>query len=170
MGRDKAALRLGSRTFLAHIRAEAQRLGLPLRTIRRDLIPRCGPLSGIYTALRTTRADAELFLACDMPFVSVELLEVLLASWRKEDCSVFTDCRGKAGFPFLLPARALPIVERQISNRQFSLQKLAAVLAARLIHPPRAHQSRLLNINAPSDLQTARERWRRVRRSELRDR
>jgi len=161
MGRDKAGLRLGSRTFLAHIQAEAQKLGLPLRTIRRDLIPACGPLSGIYTALRTTRADAELFLACDMPFVSVELLETLLASWRKNQRSLFTLCKGKAGFPFLLPARAWPIVERQISIRQFSLQELAAVLKARLIRPPRAQQSGLLNVNAPADLQTARECWAR---------
>src|SRR5437867_5654697 len=73
MGRDKSRLRLGSKTLLRLIRIEAGELGLPLRVIRRDLIPRCGPLGGVYTALKTSKAEAELFLACDMPFVSAGL-------------------------------------------------------------------------------------------------
>src|SRR4051812_49032994 len=67
MGRDKADLRLGGRTLLGFIRAEARGLGLRLRIIRRDLLPRCGPLGGLYTGLKTSRAEAEIFLACDMP-------------------------------------------------------------------------------------------------------
>src|SRR2546430_17716334 len=75
MGRDKSRLKLGRRTLLGHIRAEAKTLGLPVRVIRRDLVPRCGPLGGIYTALKSTRADGVLFLACDMPFVRAALLK-----------------------------------------------------------------------------------------------
>ena len=73
LGRDKARVRLGRRTLLAHVRRAAKELGLPVRVIRRDLVPRCGPLGGVFTALKTSRADAELFLACDMPFVSASL-------------------------------------------------------------------------------------------------
>src|SRR5213594_4238966 len=72
MGRDKTLLRLGQHTLLRHARLAADGLHLPVRVIRRDLLPRCGPLSGIYTGLKTSHAEAELFLACDMPFVSAE--------------------------------------------------------------------------------------------------
>ena len=78
MGRDKANLRIGGRTLLAHIRSTAKALGLPVRVIRCDLVPRCGPLGGIYTALKTTAADAVLFLACDMPCVTETLLQTVL--------------------------------------------------------------------------------------------
>src|ERR1700733_13460686 len=78
MGKDKARLRLGQRTMLALIRAQARATGLPVRVIRRDAVPRCGPLGGIVAALKTTRVEAVLFLACDMPFVTAELLEWVL--------------------------------------------------------------------------------------------
>ena len=78
MGREKSKLKLGKRTMLGHIRATAKATGLPVRVIRRDSVPRCGPLGGIYTALKSTPAATVLFLSCDMPLVSVELLQKLL--------------------------------------------------------------------------------------------
>src|SRR5947207_3457036 len=89
MGREKAGLRLGSKTLIGRIRTEARKLGLPVRIIRRDLVPRCGPLGGILTALKTSQAEAELFLACDMPFISAELLEDLLDCWKADQRPVF---------------------------------------------------------------------------------
>src|SRR5262245_26810080 len=80
LGRDKARLRLGPRTVLGHVREQARALGLPVRVIRRDRVPRCGPLGGVYTALVTTRADAVLFLACDMPFLTAATMVRL---WRR---------------------------------------------------------------------------------------
>jgi molybdopterin-guanine dinucleotide biosynthesis protein A len=78
MGKDKTRLRLGRRSMLALIRAQARATGLPVRVIRRDAVPRCGPVGGIYSALQTTRAEAVLFLACDMPFVTAELIQWIL--------------------------------------------------------------------------------------------
>jgi hypothetical protein len=56
MGRNKAALRIGRRTLLGVVRDNARRLDLPVRVIRRDLVPRCGPLGGICPAPKTPRA------------------------------------------------------------------------------------------------------------------
>ena len=172
MGMNKASLRLGSKTVSAHIRAEAQKLGLPLRTIRRDLVPRCGPLGGVYTGLKTSEADAELFLACDMPFVSAELLMQLVNCWTAKRGAVFAKGKfrlpssefrarlGEAGFPFLLPVRLLPAVERQISKREFSLQDLARAAKATLLPPLRGRQWELFNVNTQADWQGARKLWR----------
>ena len=71
MGVDKARLRLGGRTLLARVREHAAQLGFRVRVVRKDLVPPCGPLGGIYTAMKRSRADALLFLSCDMPFVTV---------------------------------------------------------------------------------------------------
>ena len=159
MGRDKAHLRLGSKTLLEHIRREARSLGLPVRIIRRDLVPRCGPLGGIYTALKTSRTEAELFLACDMPFVSAALLDrTLLEFDNSAPRPIFTVSRNVAGFPFLLPVRSLAAVEKQILKKQFSLQSLARRLKARLLHPPLEHKDELFNVNTLADWQSARQR------------
>jgi molybdopterin-guanine dinucleotide biosynthesis protein A len=83
MGRDKSRIRLGRRTILGHVRAIAAQLRLPVRVLRRDAVPRCGPLGGIYTALARSRADALLFLACDMPFISTAFLKQMLKMYHR---------------------------------------------------------------------------------------
>ena len=153
MGQDKSRLRLGRRTLLGHIRATAEQLGLPVRVIRRDIVPRCGPLGGVFTALATSRAGAELFLSCDMPFVSVALLRRLLSLSRSGERAVFATGPVEVSFPFIIPVRAVPTVQRQIAARRLPLQSLALVLHARRV---RAGAAELLNINTPADLQMAR--------------
>ena len=151
MGRDKAKLRLGRRTMLGHVRAAAVEMGWPVRVIRRDLVARCGPLGGIYTALKTSRADAELFLACDMPFVSPGLLREISAKLSRSCPATFGVVNGMAGFPFVIWKEALPVIEQQVVQGRFSLQKLAVALNARRVRIPKARQWEVQNINMPED-------------------
>ena len=157
MGRDKARLRLGNRTMLGHIRATAKSTGLPVRMISSDLVPRCGPLGGIFTALKTTRAHAVLFLACDMPFISAGLLTFLASKFRPKESGLFACVNQQAGFPFIIPKNQLSIIEQQIARKEFSLQKLAAVLRARKLRLPPRFAGQLQNINTPADLERARQ-------------
>src|SRR5687768_9364883 len=78
MGSAKARMRLGRRSLLGHVWRTAEGLGVPVRIIRKDLVPRCGPLGGIYTGLKTSANDAEVFLSCDMPFVTDDLLRKVM--------------------------------------------------------------------------------------------
>lgn len=158
MRRDKSRLRLNRRTMLGAIRATAKQLNLPVRVIRRDLKPRCGPLGGIYTALKTTRAEAVLFLACDMPFVSAVLLQRVLENFRPGQSALFVRDGDRVGFPFLLRRSVLPVVINQLARAEFSLQKLATILKAKTIRVPRAMSGELFNINTPADWEKARQR------------
>lgn len=157
MGRDKARLRFGGRSLLGHVRAVAKATGWPVRVIRRDTVPRCGPLGGIYTALKTSEADAELFLACDMPFVSPTLLKELPKHIGSKQDAVFATTDGQPGFPCLLRVTALPVVEQQIQAKQFSVHALAEALPAKLLRLPERRAMELWNINTPQD-------WANVRR------
>jgi len=157
LGRDKAGVRLDGQTLLARAREAAGALGWPVRVIRRDLVPRCGPLGGIYTALKTCEAEAMVFLAVDMPFVSARWLRTVARKSVRSRCAVFTAMGGVAGFPFAIQREALPVVEAQIKRGEYSLQSLARALGAKLAEA--GSQAReLANINTPHDLAAARGR------------
>ena len=161
MGRDKSRLRLGGRTLLAHIRATAKTVGLPHRIIRRDLVAHCGPLGGLYTALVTSRADATLFLSCDMPFVSASLLEMLVRKAKHNETALFVEANGLVGFPLVLFRHtALPVVESQLEKRAFSLQQLIEALRSQTIRLAARQARELFNVNTPEDLRKARAVWR----------
>lgn len=91
MGRDKALLPFAGGVLVEHVAAAVAaaagtatligdpesygHLGFPVLA---DGRPGEGPAGGIETALRHTRADWNLVLACDMPRVSAEFLRHLL--------------------------------------------------------------------------------------------
>lgn len=90
-GRNKAFLKFGEKTFIEH-QVEALRsvfdeviistnspeeyshLNLPIVT---DLIPYRGPLGGIYSGLTRASSFFSFVIACDMPFVNIELIKLL---------------------------------------------------------------------------------------------
>jgi len=161
MGRDKARLRLGANTMVGQIRTTVRRMGWPVRIIRKDLVPRCGPLGGVYTALKTTQGDAVLFLGCDMPFLGIEVLNCLLDEYRPTPQAIFMSHRGRVGFPFVLPQWSIGDVANQIDRREFPLQALAKFLRARIIRTPQRLAPQLRNVNTPAEWESARKLWSR---------
>jgi molybdenum cofactor guanylyltransferase len=159
MGTDKAGLRLGGKSFLTRIRSTAREAGLMVRVIRRDLVTGCGPLGGVHTALRTTQANAVLFLSCDMPFVTGSLLQRLQKRFTAQQAAVFVQ-HEQLGFPFLIRRTALPVVEAQLFAGRFSLNALAQVLnASRLqVHSSQEVQA-LVNVNTPQEYEAAQQFW-----------
>jgi molybdopterin-guanine dinucleotide biosynthesis protein A len=159
MGRDKARLRLRGKTLLRRVRDVAEQTKRPVRIIRHDLVERCGPLGGVYTALKTSSSDSVLFLACDMPFVTVEVMEKIIDLWPPKTGAIFTRAGkgGKAGFPFILRRDLLPTVERLLAERRYSLQTLAARCCAKIYSAPVSCELVLFNVNTPGDWQVARE-------------
>jgi molybdopterin-guanine dinucleotide biosynthesis protein A len=145
--------------MLDQVRRAASTAGWPVRVIRRDRVPQCGPLGGVYTGLTSTTADAVLFLACDMPFVTADLIQFLLEGFSAADIAVFTRARGRAGFPFVVRRVILPVVVRQIEREEFSLQALSKVLRAKVVSPGRKFGPRLRNVNTPDDWRSARKLW-----------
>src|SRR5512143_2118542 len=59
-------------------------LGLPVLP---DLVGNCGPICGLHTALKTTGADWNLVVACDMPGLTAAFLSDLLAAAKQLGCA-----------------------------------------------------------------------------------
>jgi len=157
MGQEKSRLLIDGASLLTHARDSAKELGWPMRVIRRDIISSCGPLSGIYTALKSSQADAEIFLACDMPFVSACLLRRILRGLRPSDQACFATMNRLAGFPFVIRQACVESIAQAIDRGEWSLQALAKTLNARRISIPAAERGAVININTPADLTSARD-------------
>ncbi len=158
MGKDKSQLRLGGLSLLERIAATVSRLGLPARIITEDLIPGCGPLGGVFSGLKTTEARAVLFLSCDMPFITSEVLRRIMVAGGAAQ-AVFTKVSDKRGFPFLIPVQLLPRVEERIRDGALSIQALAAALPSRDVEWPPEVPGPLLNVNTPADWELAKKYW-----------
>lgn len=152
MGRDKSRIRVAGKTLLQHVRAAALATGLPVRTIRTDAVPRCGPLGGVLTGLRRARAGWALFLSCDMPLVTPWLLEELIQQANAQQRPVFVRTERGFGFPLALPVSAQAAVERLIAEGRPSLQRLAPAVAALGRTLPAGRQRELSNANTPAEL------------------
>jgi iron complex transport system ATP-binding protein len=152
MGRPKHAMLLDGSPLIDWSRRIAQGAGLPYRVIDRDLNESRGPISGIQTGLKTTRADAVIFLSCDMPFVRSSTLRRLV----HDGAPAFATANKLAGFPFILPKGA-PI-------EADSLQKLARQLKTKAL-PITSEEA--FNINTPAEFKTAERMLAQFRRATI---
>jgi molybdopterin-guanine dinucleotide biosynthesis protein A len=157
LGKDKTRVRLGRRTLLGHIRTAVSAAGLRAKVQRRDIVPRCGPIGGMYTALKSVTAPAVLFLACDMAFVSPELLVELVATHRRTGRPVFVEQRRRRGFPCIVRRSDLGKIGQLIAAKEWSIQALSRALRAGVFRLPPSRASELLNVNTPEDLALARQ-------------
>jgi molybdopterin-guanine dinucleotide biosynthesis protein A len=97
---------------------------LPSIRVVRDVRPERGSLVGVHTALTTTNGPT-LVLAWDMPFVTSELLSLIVKRGADQPYAVIPE--SAAGFePFcaLYTAACLPFVERAIDEGDFRVTAL----------------------------------------------
>ena len=156
MGRDKSRVRLDGRTMLAIVQKTAKATGFKVRIIRHDLVPRCGPLGGIYSGLKTAKSEAVIFMACDMPFITATIIHHLARfSASHPNSAAFLGTPQGFSFPVVVPRQAIAIVVMQIENKRFSVQSLAKELDATALPCPPEWIATLQNINTPGELAAA---------------
>lgn len=154
MGRDKARIRIRGRSLLGWAKQAAAPLGHPIRVVRRDRVPACGPMGGVLTALEQARsaADVVVFLSCDMPAVTPDLLTRITRAIGPRTRAVFAEFGGQIGFPFAVRTTALEAVRRLHAGGGRSLRRLAESLRARRLRVPLRDGTSLRNLNTPGDL------------------
>jgi molybdopterin-guanine dinucleotide biosynthesis protein A len=159
MGRDKALLPLGSATMVEAIAAKVRNvtgnvtligpvekyahLGLPVVP---DAVENCGPIGGLYTALKVTNSDWNLLVGCDMPDVTEFFLQQLLHE-TDADCIV-PEFNGKLDpLCAVYHRRLLAAAESAIQHKLFKMQDFIATLRTSRwpISAP------LPNMNTPAD-------------------
>ncbi len=164
MGRDKANLPYGGTTLANYIAmlvrdaagtvailGDPERYGQLGFPVYPDLMPHCGPLGGVYTALSVTSKDWNLVVACDMPSISSSILRTLLerASVAQPGCVAAS---GSSGEPEPLCAvyhrRCLPMLKRAIEDKHFRMKDLMEELQAETVN---VASCALANLNTPAE-------------------
>lgn len=169
MGRDKALMPVGGRPVIERVLHRLQGWGDPLVVTNRpeayrhlgvpligDRFPGKGPLAGIHAGLAHSRHRVNLVVACDMPFVSRALADLLFAHLAGDDASVprlgdrphplfavYTkECLGP--LEMSLEAGDLSVIRflRRVRTRFVEREAIAAVADPRLA---------LFNMNEPAD-------------------
>jgi len=188
-GNDKALLPFGGRPLAAHMaervksvcgnatlvgpRARYAHLGLP---IIEDIYPGAGPLGGLHAALSNSRGAWSLVVACDMPYVSFDFLQLLAGIARNSSADAVVPAARTSGFePLcgLYSAACLPDVENDLRAEHYKFLRFLETLLGqgrlRVVTQaewlPYDPQGRLFwNLNTPGEYQQAQTEAEKVSR------
>jgi molybdopterin-guanine dinucleotide biosynthesis protein A len=115
--------------------------------------PGIGPLGGLISLLRRAGASRALAFACDMPFVTRELVDRL--STTPSGAPILAPKRGDRWEPLCAryePARVLPLALAQAASPDHSLQRLLDRAAAEALPLTPAEEAQLNDWDSPDDL------------------
>jgi len=132
-GQDKSALVIDGRTIRDRQIAELWRVTNEILVITKDIVPGCGPLGGLHTALREARGDRVFVAACDMPFLDAAFVEHLLDLAGEADVVVPRTERGYHPLCAVYTRACLPIVDRRLADRQLKMTDLFADVRTRVV-------------------------------------
>jgi molybdenum cofactor guanylyltransferase len=188
MGADKALVQLGGQPLVAHALRILREAGLTVSiaggnpelatfaSVVEDRQPGLGPLSGICSALASTRAEWAVFTSVDLPLLPSSLVACLLRHAMITGITVTVpSVNGFAQtFPAVVATAALPVFERELSTGRggcFSAFEAAAasmgesatvtpvemlVQCRQIAHPLAIHAALwFLNVNTAEDLRQA---------------
>lgn len=177
-GRNKAFLRIGSKTLIESQIERLQRvfkeviisartpeiyshLNLPVVT---DIVPDKGPLGGIYSGLIKASSFFSFVIACDMPFINVELIEFLkkIVARHAQDYDVVVPQseRGLEPLHAFYSKNCIEPIRKQLDNDALQLTdflsrvKVRVVTSEEVKHIENVYNA-LVNLNTQEEYQTA---------------
>ena len=131
-----------------------------------DEFPQFGPLGGIYSTLKATTSKLNLIVSCDIPLVSVSLLNYIVLK-AKESGSLLTVPIDYIGNPQMLCAvyhrDILPVLKQQIDSNKLKMRLLLDLVSVEYVTISKEHplyqEHSFTNVNNTSTLQHVRELW-----------
>jgi molybdopterin-guanine dinucleotide biosynthesis protein A len=122
-----------------------------------DRLPNSGPLAALAAALEQSDTDSNLFLPCDMPFLTGDVLVRMLGLSRGVDAVVPRDQRGH-WFPLSAGYRTScrPAMDDQLQRSIFKVDSFFPQIVVRALPTSDFPEETFANINSPSDLERLR--------------
>ena len=180
LGRNKVLETVGNRSLLEHVvscvsslssdiiivtakeRILPQFAGYPNLRIVTDIYPGKGPLVGIYTGLVTSISFYNLVVAADMPFLNQALLHYMIKLSANFDMVIPRVGNTVEPLHAVYAKSCLAPMENMIKQDKLGVHDIPGLVKARYVEVEEIdrfdpkHLS-FFNINAKTDLETARE-------------
>jgi len=168
MGENKALLRLGRLTVIERIIYSVRPLCDPVFLVADtenqyrflglqvypDIHKNSGPLAGIHSALSHAEADWVLILSCDLPFITTQVLRLLIDKRGEQDAIVLSDNGDIHPLCGVYHKRCLKPAEESLVRAERSVQSFLRTintLVVDLSELPRISPTVLTNLNTPDD-------------------
>jgi molybdopterin-guanine dinucleotide biosynthesis protein A len=166
MGRDKALLELNGRSLLSRAvellrpyvaevvllgpRSRYSDLGMP---IVEDSFAGEGPLVGIASGLRSTNCDWNIFLACDMPLVRVDMLEAVVQRVSAGSGQAVVPRATNTWQPLCAAYHrsCLPMMEQAIAKERMATVKVLPLLRVESILVAASDEEMFRSVNTAED-------------------
>ena len=175
MGSDKAFVELNGQTLLlralALVTAITPQVGIvgdrkkfsAFAPVVEDVYPEHGPLGGVHAALSSSKAELNLVLAVDLPFVELKFLDYLIAQARDCDATVTVPRTGGGWQPLCAMYRRgfADVAEPALIAGNNKIDLLFAKVKIRVLEHTELLQSGFAdsmfrNLNTPQELESAR--------------
>ena len=131
-----------------------------------DEYTQCGPIGGIYSVLKISSTSLNLIVSCDIPLVSIALLEHIVAKARESKALITLpiDHGGQLQMMCAVYHKdVLPILQQQIDAQTFKMKNLVDLMATEYIKITKEHplyeENAFINVNNPTNLDEARKLW-----------
>ncbi len=164
LGKNKALLPLGGRTVIEQVLAavaavtasaslitnsplEYSHLGLPMAG---DILPGCGPLSGIHAALSLAATPYVLVQSCDIPLITPRHLNLLCRSYAGHDITIFKTSRFQP-LCAVYSRSCLPALEELIDHGEYRIIDLFPSLNVRVLRTSDEQAFRSINTQEDYD-------------------
>ena len=128
-----------------------------------DILPDKGSLGGIYTALMRAQAPYVLVLACDMPFISGDLLRFMIAQINDETDIVVPRVDGyPQGMHAIYSKACLEPIRKQLEANRLKIIRFYDAMRVRYLDEADygslrpADARSFTNLNTPGELEQAR--------------
>lgn len=122
-----------------------------------DLYSDCGPIAGIFSALKYSDSDWNLMVSVDVPFVNDELFLSLISNTGESDCIIPEHNFGVEPLVGLYHRRTLPVIEKMITSGDYRLTNLLSKLSTSYVDCNeliKKHPRLFMNINRMEDYQS----------------
>jgi molybdopterin-guanine dinucleotide biosynthesis protein A len=167
MGTDKALMKIGEKTLLENaveickpvcssiiISSNKQAHKFKEYLLVKDEIPDCGPMGGIYSAIKKSKTNWNFVLSVDSPFVKSTFIKSLFSEKEGFNCVVPVHPIGKEPLIALYHKNVLPEIEGRIKVGENKLHDLFDALNPNFFDSQNwlvKYPNLFYNINRPED-------------------
>lgn len=131
-----------------------------------DEYPQCGPLGGIYSVLKASNTKLNLVVSCDMPLVSITLLEYIVAKAKESKALITVPVDHYSQLQMMCAVYhkdVLPTLQQQIDTHALKMKCLVDLVETEYVEISREHplycEHTFMNLNNPTNLEEARKLW-----------